>query len=170
MPHLNNKHLIASIQNGEEDVLFYLSDKYFQSARRWLRRNGCRDSDTPSLFSNILVKIYREIQENKISPHVDFESFFFNSLQGYALELKPKSENNFGISQDNNKDIIESCYSILDETSRKILSERFVEKLSFEQIAARHNFSNPVIAQFEFDKAFFQFERITRARLNIIHE
>ena len=66
------------------------------------------------------------------------------------------------------KEIVASCFSILDESARKILSARYVEKLSFEQIAVRLEYSNPIIAQFEFNKAFNQFENISRARLNII--
>lgn len=170
MPRLTNNQLINSIQNGEEDILFYLTEKYYQSARRWLRKNGCKDSDTPSVFSRFLVKICREIQENKISPNIEFESFLFNSLREYYKELKAVEKNDSELLQSNSNDIIESCFSIMDDTSKKLLSERYVEKLSFEQMAARHNFSNPIIAQFEFVKAFSQFEKITRARLNIIPE
>ena len=75
MASFSNQQLINSIQNGEEETLFYLAKKYFNSARRLLRRNGCRDSDTPAIFSKVLIKVCSEIQHNNISPNVDFEQF-----------------------------------------------------------------------------------------------
>jgi hypothetical protein len=170
MSRYSNHQIITSIQNGDDEILFYLAKKYFQSARRWLRRSGYRDADTPSIFGTIIVKIYREIQQSNISPNIDFEPFFFNSLREYTNQEKSFKNHNVVTTEakpDNDKDIVGNCFSILDESSRKILTARYVEKLSFEQIAARQNFSNPVIAQFEFNKAFSQFEKISKARLNI---
>jgi DNA-directed RNA polymerase specialized sigma24 family protein len=170
MSSYSNQQIITSIKNGQDEVLFYLAKKYFQSGRRWLRRNGFRDADTPSVFSKILLKIYREIQQSNLSTDIDFEPFFFNSLRQYSSQFKPEKNKDIvpiPSMSDNEKEIIGSCYSILDESFRKILAARYVEKLSFEAIAVRHNFSNPVIAQFEFNKAFNQFEKIARARLNV---
>ena len=167
MARLSNQNIIQSIRNGDEGILLYVSGKYFQTARKWLRRHGCRDNDTPSVFSSVLVKVFREIQRNNISSNVDFELFFFNSLRDYLSYFRSAQNVNEIQNNYNEKEIIASCFSIVEESSRKILSERCVEKLSFEQIAARHEFSNPVIAQFEFNKAFAQFENISKARLNI---
>jgi len=68
---------------------------------------------------------------------------------------------------DNQKEIVSDCVSIMDPDSRRLLAARYAEKLSYEQIAARYEYSNPVIAQFEVNKAMTQLEGIARARLNI---
>jgi hypothetical protein len=165
MRRMTNQQIIASIQNGEESVLFFLSKKYYEQARKLLRRKGCPDRDTPAVFSGILVNVCREIQRNKLSANVDFEHFLFNSINEHLSEMKMMDKNSNFLPGE--REIIASCFSILDDASRKILSARYCENLSFEQIAARLEFSNPIIAHFEFNKAFTQFENIGRARLNV---
>lgn len=164
MARYSNQQIFNHILNGEEEILFYLTKKYYNSSRRWLHRNGCIDSDTPAIFSKVLINVYDDIQRNNISQNVDFEIFFYNSLREFFKNIK--SENNHE-PESSEKEIVSSCFLILDEFYRKILSARYSEKLSFEQIAVRFKFSNPVIAQFEFNKAFSQYEKISKARLNI---
>ena len=64
------------------------------------------------------------------------------------------------------RDAAASCFTILDEQSKKLLSARYTEKLTFEEIAVRFEFSNPVIAEFEVHKSLNQFRQIAQARLN----
>lgn len=163
MARYSNQEIITLIQNGDEDVLFYLTGKYFQSSRRWLRRQGVLDSDTPSVFSTVLLKVYREIQKSNFSKNNDVEVFFFNSLKDELNHLRAGGKE----KPEEETPVIARCFSILSEESKKILSERYVENLSFEQIASRENFSNPVIAEFEFTKAFSQFESIVKSRLYV---
>jgi hypothetical protein len=166
MRKLTNQQVISSIQNGDESILFYLSRKYFEQVRKLLRRKGCRDQDTPAIFAGILLNVYREIQTNRLSPNVDFENFLMNSVKEHINDFKLLSfQNDHLLPAD--KEIVSSCFSILDESSRKVLAARYCENLSFEQIAARLGYSNPVIAHFEFNKAFTVFENIVRARLNV---
>ena len=72
MAKYSNEEIISAIINGQEDVLFYLNRKYFETARRWLRRKGILDSKTPEIFSTILVRVYREIQQSRISEEIAF--------------------------------------------------------------------------------------------------
>ncbi len=46
-----------------------------------------------------------------------------------------------------------------------LLTARYAENLNFEQLASRFQFSNPVIAQTEVEKAGSLMERILSARL-----
>jgi Sigma-70, region 4 len=170
MARYTNQQIFDSIHNGDENILFYLSDTYFQTGRRQLRRSGCRDSDTPVIFSRVLTQIFREIQHNKISPNIDLENFIFNSLKDYLNTTHSTNISEVDeISSTTKKDVI-SCFSIMDENSRNIVALRYVENLSFEEIAVRLNFSNPHIAEYELNKAFNQFENITKARLLISEE
>jgi len=57
MGRYSNKQLITEIQNGREEVLVYLAKKYFQTSRRILRTKGVRDSQTPDIFSRVLVNV-----------------------------------------------------------------------------------------------------------------
>lgn len=167
MPRLAKRSIVDSINNGDEQVLLYISRKYYPSARKWLRRNGCRDIDTPAIFSRVVLKVYRDLRHSPISSNINFEQYFFNSLVEYFNQNKPHKNINDLLFTAADSEIIGACYSILDESSRKILAARYVEKLSFEQIAEKYDYSNPVIAEFELNKAFSQFEKIAMARMNI---
>ena len=60
------------------------------------------------------------------------------------------------------------CVAIQDDDTRKLLFARYAERLSFEQIAVRFAYSNPVIAQFEINKAMNRLEDIVRIQLNLV--
>lgn len=164
MARYNNSEIIHAIRNGEEGVLFYLSKKYFQSARRILRRRGLADPETPGVFSSVLLNVYRELQQISSSQNINFEGFFFSYLNDYLKENKNTFYSKSNTPEE--KEISASCFTILDESSKKILAARYIEDLSFEEIAVRFSYSNPLIAEFEFNKAFNLFENVTRARLN----
>lgn len=171
MSRHTNEDIISSIINGQEDILFYLNRKYFETARSWLRRKGMADSQTPEIFSTVLVRVYREIQESRISSNMPFEPYLFNALKEFLREEKMiRKENRLQlvpVFSDIQREIVAECTGIMDEDSRKLLAARYAEKLSYEQIAARFEYSNPVIAQFEVNKAMNQLEGIVRARLNL---
>ena len=83
-----NEEVITSIRNGNEETLFKLSKKYFQTSRRWLRRNGISDSATPAIFAKVLVKVFRDIQQNRLSTHVDMDKYIFNMLNEHLNKEK----------------------------------------------------------------------------------
>ena len=171
MSKYTNPEIISDIQNGKEEVLFYVSRKFFQPSRRWLRRKGVPDDKTPQIFVTVLLQLFRDIQQQRLSIHVDFESYLFNSLEEYfKLEKSKNKKQRYVLGtvySDKQKDAVSLCVEIQDEEIRKLLYSRYAEKLSFEQIAVRFDYSNPVIAQFEVNKAMSRLEGIVRIRLNI---
>ena len=171
MTRYTNPEIISDIQNGKEEVLFYVSRKFFQPARRWLRRKGVPDDKTPQIFVTVLLQLFREIQQQHLSLHVDFESYLFNSLEEYFKQEKTKNKkqryNLEPLYSDSQKEAVALCVEIQDIDTRKLLFSRYAEKLTFEQIASRFDFSNPVIAQFEVNKAMNRLEGIVRIQLNI---
>ena len=171
MSRYTNPEIISDIQNGKEEILFYISRKFFQPARRWLRRKGVPDDKTPQIFVSVLLQLFREIQQQKLSIHVDFESYLFNSLEDFFLQEKAKKKNQryqLGpLFSDQQKDAVSMCVKIQDEDTRKLLFSRYAEKLSYEQIAVRFEYSNPVIAQFEINKAMNRLEDMSRIHLNL---
>ncbi len=167
MKKIRNSDIISAIQNGNEDIMFFLVKKYYQSARRWLRRKGVADRETPAAFSKVLLTIYKNIRSNSAASNIDFESYLFNSLKSYSGELKAERKSKFIPEEtDQERLIATACFSILDEQAQKILAARYSEQLSFEQIAGRFEFSNPVIAQVEVNKAYLQLKHILEARIN----
>jgi ribosome-binding protein aMBF1 (putative translation factor) len=166
MPRFSNKEIITSIQNGDEEILLYLAKEYFESSRSTIRRAGLSDDSTPEIFSTSLVKTCREIQQNLLSPNVEFEPFYNNVLREQIDFRRQEKKEGQNPAIDINVELVSQCFSILDDFSKKIITARYVEKLTFEKIASRFNFSNPVIAQFELNKAYRQFENIVRARFN----
>ncbi len=171
MSRYNNKQLITEIQNGNEEVLVYLAKKYFQTARRTLRVKGVKDSETPDVFSMVLIKTWLNILHHKFPSSIEFETFLFNSLQEYVYETKEKKRNNQlrseAVFPDQQKAVVAQCVSILDEGGRNLVHAYYAEQLSFEKIAERFNYSNAVIAQHEVYKAMNQLEGIVKLRLNI---
>ncbi len=170
MSKYHNKELITEIQNGNEDVLVYLAGKYFQQAGRVMRMKGIKDSSTPGIFSTVLVKVWLDILQHKFPPSIEFETFFFNSLQDFIRESKGKKRNQLKSADvffDQQKEVVGQCVSILDEHARNLVQAHYAEHLSFEKIAVRFNYSNAVIAQHEVNKAMSQLEGIVKLRLNI---
>ncbi len=171
MSRYSNPEIISDIQNGKEEVLFYICRKFFQPARRWLRRKGVPDDKTPQIFISVLLQIFREIQQQHLSVHVDFESYLYNSLEEFFKEEKLKSKQSryrIGpVYSDNQKEAVALCVEIQEDDTRKLLFSRYAEKLSFEQIAVRFEYSNPVIAQYEVNKAIIRLEGMVRIRLNL---
>jgi hypothetical protein len=170
MPAYLNKELIDLIRNGTDEFLFYLTDKYYQSARRLLRRSGCPDKETPIIFSRVIVSACHELQQSKLSTVFDFEQYFYTSLIDYYKNNNSQKNLNVDLIHSHEKEVAVACFSILDELKQKLLAARYSGKLSFEQIAVKFNFSNPVIAQFEVNRAFLQYENVVKARLNWFNE
>ncbi len=171
MSRYNNKQLITEIQNGNEDVLVYLAKKYFQTARRILRVKGVKDSQTPDIFSDVLIKVWLNILYHKFSPSIEFETFLFNSLQEHVNEIRERKRNNQlkmePLVSEHQRYVVAQCVSILDENERNLVHAYYAEQLSFEKIADRFKYSNAVIAQHEVYKAMNQLEGIVKLRLNI---
>lgn len=169
MSRFNNKQLIAGIQNGKDEVIVYLAEKYFPYTRKLLRTKGVMDSMTPEFFSLVLVKVCLDIVQNKYPSSIEFETFFFNSLKDSILEWKSRRGddglNEEAFHSNQQKLIVAQCVSILDEHSIKLVHAYYAERLSFETIAAKFNYSNPVIAQHEVNKAINQLEGIVTLRL-----
>ncbi|MBK6446979.1 MAG: hypothetical protein IPF81_17260 [Bacteroidetes bacterium] len=113
MARYSNEEIVSALINGQEDILFYLNRKYFETARRWLRRKGTPDAQTPEIFTTVLVNVYREIQHSRISPNIPFEPYLFNALQEFLREEKMlRKENKFSLSpvfSDQQRDIVAGC-------------------------------------------------------------
>ena len=171
MSRFNNKELIAGIQNGNEEIIVYLSEKYFPYARKLLRTKGISDSSTPEFFSNVLVKVCFDVIRHQLPTSIELETFFFNSLNDVVHEEKKnKHANRMKVEADwmhSQVEVVAQCVSILDEQSIKLVQAYYAERLSFETMAVRFNYSNPVIAQHEVNKAIAQLEGIVRLRLNM---
>jgi len=78
-----------------------------------------------------------------------------------------KDHKNNSLNPDSDISIASQCVSILDDQLQKLLFARIVEKMSYENIADRFQYSNAVIAQHEVHKALHQLEGIVKLRMNI---
>ena len=132
---------------------------------------GMKDSQTPDIFSRVLIKVWLDILHHKFSSSIELETFFFNSLQDKVNEIKEKKSFNQPGTQEvfseQQRSVVAQCVSILDETDRNLVHAYYAEQLSYEKIAGRFNYSNAVIAQHEVYKAMNQLEGIVKLRLHI---
>ena len=164
----SNKRLIADFKGGKDDAVATAARKYFPAARKFLRLKGVRDALTPAVFATCFVKILSEIRSNKISDLADFNSLLNNALVREADAARNSSRAEAQpVMEEMNADVASQCVTVLDEQSQKLLYLRYAERKPFEEIAAIFNYSNPVIAQFEVEKAYRQLEGIVKVRFNM---
>ena len=163
-----NKKLVAEFKGGNDDVVSVAARKFFPSARKFLRMKGVRDKFTPQAFADSLVAVLLEIRRNKVSELADFNGILNSALGREAEALRSfRRAGTDEVTEDTNADVAAQCVSVLDAASKQLLYLRYGERKSFEEIAAILNFSNPVIAQFEVEKAYRQLEGIVKVRFNM---
>jgi len=162
----SKREILSEINNGNEEVLVYLSRKYFPTARRLMRIRGFRDEHTPQIFSGVLAAVYADLR-NQQQEHIDFETYFLNALNKEIESLKDGSKNSIEYRAQQSTDVAAQCVSILDEQAQALLFARVSEQLSYEQIKERFQFSNAVIAEYEVHKALNQLAGIVKLRMNI---
>ncbi len=168
MAKLSNKEIISGMKNGSREVLFYLSGRYFQSSRRWLRTKGIRDSDTPSLFSDAVIRFLRDVQQRDFPEQIEPGEYLFSTLKNQLKDHRlMRVEGASDEHLERQLEIVADCFSILETTSRQILAAYYADGLNFEQLAARFNLPNPVVAEFEVDKSIKQLDQIVKARLAV---
>ena len=169
MKRYPGRDILTEINNGNEEVLVYLARKYFTTARRILRMRGFRDEHTPHIFADVLAKVYSDLRHQK-REHLDFESYFLGLLKSVPKNKLAEDKNVAPDQVNEAGHIVSQCVAIMEDDAQQLLFARVTEKLNYEQMKDRFQFSNAVIAQYEFDKAFNQLEGIVRLRLNIIQD
>ena len=90
-----------------------------------------------------------------------------NALNEEIKSLKEGRKRNDIYSAPEPALVAAKCVSILDEDVQRLLFARVAEKLSYERIKEKFQFSNAVIAQYEVNKALDQLEGIVKLRMNI---
>jgi hypothetical protein len=115
--------------------------------------------------------VFLTIQQQNIPENIDFEDYFFRTLYEWIDKLKDerkkKNKLKFSNLADEGEKIASDCVSILDEHSQKLINARVIEKLSYEKIALRFQYTNAVMAQQEFNRIYNQLEGIVKLRMNI---
>lgn len=160
------REILTEINNGNEEVLVFISNKYFSTVRRMLRVKGILDEQTPAIFSDVLAKVYADLRY-KADYKIDFESYFMNAVNEEVKLLKGPKVADGKYPPNESEEIAARCVSILDEEAQKLLFARVADKLSYERIKDEFQFSNAVIAQYEVAKALDQLEGIVKLRLKI---
>lgn len=166
MARFSDKEVLQGLKNGSTEILFYLSKRFFQSSRRWLRTKGIRDTDTPGLFADALIRMMRDVQRKSIPGQVQPGTYLFNVLKSQLQDHKlMRASDEHEQQQEVKLQRVAACFSILDTDSQQLLTAYYADRMNFEEIAARFDFSNPVIAEFEVNKAMRQLETLAQARL-----
>lgn len=165
MARFTDKDILYGLKNGSKEVLFYLSGRFYQSSRRWMRSKGIRDADTPALFSEALLRMMREVQQKELPEHLDPADLLSNIIRNLTRERRSRNSAS-DILPDNQQAIVSGCFSILDDSSRDLLSARFADRMGFQQLAVRFGFGNAAIAEAEINKAMDRLERMVNTRLS----
>ena len=165
MSRLKDQEIIDDLKNGSTDLLLYLTKRYFQSSRRWLRSKGVRDADTPELFSDALVLLMREVQEKKPHGPVDFQKYLFVKIREVLKNYKAKADLPEAISIPSPSQLASRCFNALDEDAQQLLTAYFADNLSYEEIAVLFQLSNPAIAEHEVSRQMRKLEEIVKVAL-----
>lgn len=168
MSRYTAEEIRSGLKNGSRDVLFYLARRYFQTSRRWLRTKGFRDADTPMIFSDALVRLMREAQQKQFPAQTEIRELFSNVLRNYVRELRRQAmegENDDPAAE--RQEVIARCFNVLDGPRQQLLTGRYADRLSFEELATRLGYSNAIIAEAELDRSFFSLEQIADVRLSL---
>lgn len=166
MKRYTKHEILTEIKNGNEEVLVFISGKYFSTVRRMLRVRGIRDEQTPDIFADVLAKVYADLRY-RADDKIDFETYFMNALNEEVKSLKSHSAPRSKFPVIESEEVAARCVSILDEEAQKLLFARVADKLSYERIKEEFQFSNAVIAHYEVTKAFDQLEGIVKLRMKI---
>ena len=168
MAKFSDKEVLQGLKNGSTEVLLYLTKRFYQSSRRWLRTKGIRDTDTPGLFTDAIIRMMRDVQRKSVPNQVQPGAYLFDVLKAQLKDHKlMRAASELEQHQELQQQRVAACFSILDEASRQLLSAYYADRMNFEEIAARFDYSNPVIAEFEVNKAMRQLETLVKARLTI---
>ena len=164
----DSKKIIVDFKGGSDEVVSLAARRFFPSARKFLRMKGVRDAMTPMVFAESLVTVLSEIRRNKVSELADFNGLLNNALGkgAEAVRAAERAEPE-PVMDEGNAQVAAQCVAVLDGQSQQLLFLRYAERKSFEEIAAILNYSNPVIAQFEVEKAYRQLEGIVKVRFNM---
>lgn len=165
MSRIKEQSVIDELKNGSTDILLYLTQQYFQSSRRWLRSKGVRDADTPQLFSKAVINLMRELQAKKPSAPVDMEKYIFTKINEALSAYKVKTTEGDERMQISGIQLTARCFAALDDDARKLLSAYYADNLTFEELAVRFEFSNPVIAEFEVNRQMKKLEGIVKVAM-----
>jgi hypothetical protein len=157
--------IIDELKNGSSDVLLYLTQRYFQSSRRWLRTKGIRDADTPDVFSSALLDMMREIQERKPVVQLDIQKYLFSKIKEGVSNYKARMAATTALDMNSIQRIAERCFSALDEQAQKVLSAYYSDNFSYEELAVHLAYSNPAIAENEVNRQMNRFEGIVKAAM-----
>lgn len=166
MKRIAKSEILSEIINGNEEVLVFISNKYFPSVRRMLQARGIRDEQTPAIFAHVLAKTYADLHYRG-DYKIDFDSYFMNALNEELASVKKKLLPEIKQARSEREEIATKCVSILDQDAQKLLFARVAGRLSYERIKEEFKFSNAVIVQYEVTKALDQLEGIVKLRLNI---
>ena len=164
----DNKKIIVDFKSGSDEIVSGAARKFFPAARKFLRMKGIRDAMTPMVFAESLVTVLSEIRRNKVSELADFNGLLNNALgRGAEAVRAAERSGTEPVTEESKSNIAAQCVAVLDAQSQQLLFLRYAERKSFEEIAGILNFSNPVIAQFEVEKAYRQLEGIVKVRFNM---
>ena len=154
---------LRDLISSSDDAVAVAAGKLFPIGRKILRAKGVRDALTPRLFAAAFANVLAEIRKGRVPEWSDFNSLLNNALGREASAERAGRD----LPQDSQATIAAQCVAVLDGDARRLLFLRYAEAKTYEQIATDFNFGNAVIAQFETDKAYKQYEGLVRVRFQL---
>jgi ATP phosphoribosyltransferase len=167
MALLTNRQLLEGIRHDDSSVMAAAAKKYFPSCRKYLRMKGVRDAGTPEAYARAFAGVIAEVRAGRISELADFGSILHQAMLREVEKIREQAAGNLSGGLAVSPDVVAQCVAVLDEDIQRLLMLRFAERKSYEEIALASNFSNPVIAEFEVERAYQQLQRMVNVRFNL---
>ena len=167
MALLTNSHIFEGILHDDTGIVSAAAKKYFPTSRKFLRMRGVRDGATPEAYARAFSGVISEIRAGRISELADFGSVLHQAMIREVVKIREGNGENMAGGYSVSPDVVAQCLTVLDEDIQRLLMLRFAERKSYEEIATACNFSNPVIAEFEVERAYQQLRRMVNVRFNL---
>jgi len=167
MALLTNKQLLEGIRHDDTAVVKAVAKKYFPSSRNFLRMKGVRDAGTPEAYARAFAGVIAEVRAGRISELAEFSSVLHQALLREVERIRESMAGGDAAGFVVSPDVVAQCVAVLDEDIQRLLMLRFAERKTYEEIALACNFSNPVIAEFEVERAYQQLQRMVNVRFNL---
>ncbi|MCF8368038.1 MAG: sigma-70 family RNA polymerase sigma factor [Bacteroidales bacterium] len=120
---LGNIEIVEGLTRGDEKVINFLYDTYFENINRYVKYNSGSSNDAEDVFQDALLLVYQKIVHENVKIHDGFKAYFFVVCKNiWAKKLSRRKNYKRIINEISAKEInFESFEKSMDTMERKKL-------------------------------------------------
>jgi len=110
--------ILEGILHGDEKVLKYVYNEYYQTIRNLITRNSGSELDVEDVFQDAMVIIYEKVKDKELVLECSFKTFLYSVCRNLWLQRLEKTRSSGRIVDD-----IENIVDLSDELMFEIYNE-----------------------------------------------